>query len=119
MLGFNPVDPPENTEFNLLKDTNTDKIIGILIRNPEPFNIPKIPLEDVEESIAVVFATSGNVNNAYKVLYSKDYSQALIMHSSKEITADTLNFRFQYKTWNGSEYEETDTVIVENILITQ
>ncbi len=119
VLGFNPVDPSENTEFNLLKDTNTDKIIGILIRNPEPFNIPKIPLEDIEESIAVVFATSGNVNNAYKVLYSKDYSQALIMHSSKEITADTLNFRFQYKTWNGSEYEITDTVIVENILITQ
>lgn len=119
VLGFNPVDPPENTEFNVLKDDNTGKVIGILIRNPEPFNIPKIPLEEIEGSIAVVFASSGNINNAYKVLYSKDYSQALIMHTSKEITDDTLNLRFQYKTWNGTSYEVSDTVVIENIQLTQ
>ena len=118
VLGFNPVDPPENTEFNVLKDNNTGKVIGILIRNPEPFNIPKIPLEEIEGSIAVVFASSGNVNDQYKVLYSKDYSQALIMHTSKEITANSLNFRFQYKTWNGSSYEISDEVVIENIQLT-
>lgn len=119
VLGFNPVDPPESTEFNVLKDNNTGKVIGILIRNPEPFNIPKIPLEAIEDTIAVVFSSSGNVNNAYKVLYSKDYSQALIMHSSKEIIDDALNFRFQYKIWNGSNYEVSDTVVIENIQLTQ
>lgn len=118
VLGFNPVDPPENTEFNVLKNTNTGKTIGVLIRNPEPFNIPKINLETIKDTIAVVFASSGAVNNAYKVLYSKDYSQALIMHSSKEITNNTLNFRFQYKTWNGSSYEVSDTVVIENIQLT-
>jgi len=118
ILGFNPVDPTENTEFNILKNNNTNKVVGVLIRNPEPFNIPKIPLETIEDTIAVVFASSGNVNNAYKVLYSKDYSQALIMHSSKEITDDALNFRFQYKTWNGSSYEVSDTVVINDIIIT-
>ncbi|QTD39024.1 hypothetical protein JL193_07180 [Polaribacter batillariae] len=116
-LNITPINPPENTEFNILKNINTDKTIGILIRNPEPFNIPKIPLEDIQGSISVVDASSGAPDNAYKVLYSKDYSQALIMHNSKEITANTLNFNFQYKIWNGSEYVKNSDVLVENILI--
>ena len=118
VLGFNPIDPSENTEFNVLKNSNTNKTIGVLIRNPEPFNIPKIPLDVIEGTIAVVFASSGNPNNTYKVLYSKDYSQALIMHDSKEITVDTLNFRFQYKIWNGSSYEISDTVLLDGIQMT-
>ncbi|WP_158837816.1 hypothetical protein [Polaribacter sp. L3A8] len=116
VLKFVPLDPPTNTEFNILKNSTTDKTIGILIRNPEPFNIPKIPLEDIEGSIAVVNA-SGSIDVDYKVLYSKDYSQALIMHSSNEITVEILNFRFIYKVWNGSKYVESSDVLVENILI--
>lgn len=115
VLGFIPVDPPNNTEFNLLKDTNSAKIIGLLIRNPEPFNIPKIPLEEIQGTIEVV----SQGGSAYKVLYSKDYSHALIMHTSKEINVETLDIRFQYKTWNGSSYVISDTVVIEDVQITQ
>jgi hypothetical protein len=116
LLGFNPVDPPINTEFNLLKNaSDDDKVVGLLIRNPEPFNIPKIPLEEIQGSIEVL----NDPNNDYKVLYSKDYSQALIMHTSKEITAETLDIQFQYKAWNGTGYEISDTVTIENIQLNQ
>lgn len=124
VLGIKPIAPATNTEFNVIKNSNSNKIIGILIRNPEPFNIPKIPLKDIENTIAVVFASSGEINDSYKVLYSKDYSQALIMHKSKEITAGKLNFRFQYKTWNAQNesyiVDVTDTnstVITDAIII--
>jgi hypothetical protein len=116
VLGFDPVDPPANTEFNLLKNTSdSQKVVGLLIRNPEPFNIPKIPLEEIQGTVKVLNDPGEN----YKVLYSKDYSQALIMHTSKEITAATLDIQFQYKVWNGSEYEISDTVTIENIQLTQ
>lgn len=111
-----PADPPVRTEFIKIINSNTGKVIAILVRNPEPFNNPKIPLSEAEGMIAVLFGT-GSVNNAYKVLYSNDYSQAIIMHSSLEITASQLNFRFRYLNWNGNEYVIEDTVQVENINI--
>ena len=97
-----PLDPPVTTEFNLIKNENTGDVVALLIRNPEPFNDPKIPLdiikgeegsqdEDKQGTIAVmVNATNRDTN--YKVLYSKDYSQALIMHSSKKITAGSFRY---------------------------
>lgn len=111
-----PKDPPVRTEFHKIINLNTGDVVALLIKNPEPFNIPKIPLEVVQDMIAVVHGT-GNVNTAYKILYSNDYSQAIIMHTSAKITAGSLNFRFKYYTWNGNEYVETDNVLVENISI--
>ncbi len=111
-----PKDPPVRTEFHKIINLNTGNVVALLIKNPEPFNIPKIPLEELSEMIAVVHS-NGNVDNAYKVLYSKDYSQAVIMRTSAGITAGTLNFRFKYYTWDGNQYEETDNVLAENINI--
>lgn len=113
VLKMTPLDPAQNTEFNRIIDTNTGNIVAILIRNPEPFNIPKMPLEEVKNTIAVVYSTSdvlddptktlGDINESYKVLHSKDYSQVLIMHESKEITAENLDFRFEYREWNNND----------------
>jgi hypothetical protein len=64
-----------------------------------------------------VLDQGGNEDSAYKVLFSKDYSQALIMHSSKKITAQSLDFRFKYKTWNGTEYVTDSTIDVLQIQV--
>lgn len=109
-----PTDPPVRTEFHKILNLNSGDVIAILIKSPEPFNIPKIPLEEVQGMIAVLLG-SGNENTSYKVLYNNDYSQAIIMHSSAKIVESTLNFRFKYYTWNGSQYEETDSVLAEHI----
>ncbi|WP_420574453.1 hypothetical protein [Kordia sp.] len=131
VLGMTPLDPPTNTEFNKILD-NDGNIIAMLIRNPEPFNIPKIPIEKIngteeifEENstdgqrgaIRVINTANDQDDPAYKVLYSKDYSQALIMHQSQQITATNLSFRFRYLIWNGSEYVIDDTVRVDDITI--
>lgn len=116
ILGIKPIDPPERTEFLKVIDINTGNVIAIWIRNPEPFNDPKIPLEEVEDMIQVV-TSGGAVDNSYKVLLSKDYSQAFIMRNGNNITAESLNFKFKYVLWDGSDYQIEAEIVVENIVI--
>lgn len=94
ILKLSPLDPAQRTEVNRIIDTTTGDVVALLIRNPEPFNIPKIPLEEIKDSISVVGGTG------YTVLHSKDYSQALIMHTSKKITETNLDVQFDYRMWN-------------------
>lgn len=110
-----PVNPPLRTEFHKIINLLTGDVVAVLIKNPEPFNIPKIPLEEVEEMISVT--NDGEVDNTYKVLYSKDYSQALIMHTSAKITAEKLDFTFNYFIWNGNQYVIEDTITAQEIII--
>ena len=65
-----------------------------------------MPLEEIKDTIAVVDITqnsSGKVytkKKDYHVLYSKDYSQVLIMHASKVIPKTPLDIAFDYRIWN-------------------
>ncbi|MDE1205558.1 hypothetical protein [Tenacibaculum larymnensis] len=111
-IGLNPLDPPVGTEFNLIRNSNTNNVVAILIRNPEPFNNPKIPIEIAKDMIRV-----NNGEEAYNILYSKDYANVIITHSSNTIAAQSLEFQFQYYAWNGKEYIVEDTVNVENIVL--
>lgn len=105
-----PLDAAISTEFNVLRQAGTNKVIAIWIRNPEPFNDPKIPESDLESGISVL---NGSVpNSAYKLLYSKDRSQAMIMNTSRNITAGSLNFRFIYLEWNGNDRVYDDKVVM-------
>ncbi len=116
VLGFVPLDPALSTEFNILRRESNNEVIAVLIRNPEPYNDPKIPLLAIKETIGVI-AGNGNLDTDYKVLFSKDYAQVLIMHVSKEITASMLDFRFEQLRWTGSAYEVKTTTDVNNIAI--
>jgi hypothetical protein len=102
ILGFKPLDEAISTEFNIIRNKTDNKVIAVLIRNPEPFNIPKMPVADVKDTIVVVQGNS--IDGTYRVLHSKDYSQVIIMHQSLAIDAAELSFRFQYKTWDGLAY---------------
>lgn len=123
LFGFSPMEDAVTTEFNKIVDSNTGKVIAILVRNPEPFNHPKIPLKDVLRSstepgtVEVLLSDLVTTDTSYHVLYSKDYSQALIMNDPKWIQATELHFQFLYKTWNGSEYMVSNTQTATNILI--
>jgi len=100
-----PLDPPATTEFNIIRNQSNNNIIALLIRNPEPFNDPKTPLEVIKDTIVMMAEDGKTEDPKYHTLYSKDYSQALIMHSSKKITAENLTIRFHYKLWDGAAYE--------------
>jgi len=100
ILKLSPLDPAQRTEANRIIDINTGATIALLIRNPEPFNIPKMPLEEIQDSISVLDELENPISE-YSVLHSKDYSQALIMHNSKTISeAEILKIKFKYKVWN-------------------
>ncbi|MCV9928121.1 hypothetical protein OIU83_10680 [Flavobacterium sp. LS1R49] len=111
ILKLSPLDPAQSTEVNRIIDTNTGDTIALLIRNPEPFNVPKMPLEEIKDTVIVgdpgIEIINGKEvelftkNQAYKVLYSKDYSQVLIMPDSKKITDTNLNIKFEYRMWNN------------------
>jgi len=101
ILKMSPLDPAQSTEVNRIINTNTGEVVALLVRNPEPFNIPKIPLEEIKNTISVV-DDAGVAKADYKVLYSKDYAQVLIMNDSKKITDQNLNIKFEYRMWNNN-----------------
>lgn len=97
-----------NTEFNLVK--NNGKLIGILIRNPEPFNDPKIPTEVIQDSIELRVHNGTDYVNPedFIAVHSKDRSQVFITNSNYSFEIDLeskLQFTFKYKTYNGVAYE--------------
>jgi hypothetical protein len=107
-----------NTEFNLVK--NNGKLIGILIRNPEPFNDPKIPTEVIQDSIQMRAFISGvwGTIAEFVAVHSKDRSQVFITNSNYSFEIDQeskLEFTFNYKIYDGVAYENdsASTTIVE------
>ncbi|MCH8534794.1 MAG: hypothetical protein LAT51_06970 [Flavobacteriaceae bacterium] len=115
VLEIPPLDPPVRTEFHKILNLNSGNTIGILIKNPEPFNSPKIPLDEAKKMISLR-KTDGSEDTAYKILYSNDYSQAIIMHNSAQIPSANLDFKFQYLQWNGNNYNVEEVV---NVTINQ
>lgn len=110
-----PLHAALNTEFDFIKERNTQKTIGLLIRNPEPFNDPKISLDILEDSIKVI--ENGYVSNRYYRLFSKDRSQVFLMKSSKNITAANVKIRFAYLEWDGYQYIPQNVEITDNIIL--
>lgn len=108
IFALSPLPPPATTELDLIRNTSDgDKIVALLIRCPEPFNNPRLPLAEVQGTVTVLDG-AGHPAPGYYVLFSKDYSQAIVMRNSLEITGP-LTLRFQYKLWNGSGYEVPGT----------
>jgi hypothetical protein len=120
ILGFNPLNQPISNEFNLIRNSITNEVIAIWIRNPEPFNNPKMSIEEVSDTIQVVKSNpiiffpielgrfrpppiQWIVDNSYKILHSKDYSQCLIMCNQLLIEKNPT-IRFRYKYWDGTQY---------------
>jgi hypothetical protein len=115
ILKLSPLDPAQSTEVNKIIDANTGATIALLVRNPEPFNIPKMPLGEIQDTISVLDEL-GNTISEYSVLHSKDYAQALIMHRDKTILDVTkLQIKFKYKMWNteGNGTSLTSTLDIQ------
>jgi hypothetical protein len=117
-IDVNRLQTAVTTEFNLM--SYGGNVIGILIRNPEPFNDPKIPVEILQDAVEVrVFDGEDYVDPGnFIAVHSKDRSQVFITLSDYSFDiypASKLQFTFNYKTYNGVEYENdtASTTIVE------
>lgn len=104
-----PLDAAIGTEFNIVRNSSSGAVAGIWIRNPEPFNDPKLPDDVLARSLRVMQGL--NSDPAYTALFSKDRSQAFVMHSSWTIPVSQIKFRFASIEWDGTAYVDHAVVI--------
>ena len=112
VLKLAPLDAAVSTEFNVVRDTATDRAVAVWVRGPEPFNDTKLPDDALPRTLRVMRGTTPDPR--YKVLFSKDRAQAVVMRSHRSIPA-TLKFRFAYVEWDGSHYVDRSVVVTGSI----
>ncbi|MBW8879533.1 MAG: hypothetical protein JF614_31760 [Acidobacteria bacterium] len=115
VLARPPLDAAAGTEFNVVRNSTTNAVVAVWVRNPEPFNDPKLPDDVLPRTLRVMQGLSPDL--AYQVLFSKDRSQAFVMHPSKGIPVTQMKLRFAYVEWDGSDYVDR-TVVVTGTLPT-
>jgi hypothetical protein len=108
ILRVGPIDPPVGTDFNVVRDAGNNKVIGILLRNPEPFNDPKVPSANLEATITL---SQQNAPPAvFTTIYSKDRARAFIGNASLDLALHDLDFTFTYLEYNGASYVPASVV---------
>ena len=108
--------PAVTTEFNAVRDSFTGRVFGILIRNPEPFNDPKMP--DAAIAGTLLASINGSATSAWRVIWSKDRSQAFVTNAANTLDVPpgaSAVFTFVYKQWDGSSYAAVTTVVTSAI----
>ncbi len=99
---------PVTTEFNVVRSGN--RILGILIRNPEPLNDPKLSESLLEDTITL--SINGGNRNLHQVVFSKDNASAFVTNAnhSMNLAVGTYNFEFKFKLYDGTNYNTEATV---------
>ena len=111
-LQMEALDPPAGTEFNLLR--LGPRILGILVRNPEPFNDPKLPAALAADTVEL--SIDGGPASAFSVIHAKDLAAAILTNAdgSLDLPGGSYSFTFRYKQFDGAAYI---TVATENVVL--
>ncbi|MCW3085910.1 MAG: hypothetical protein JWP12_3276 [Bacteroidetes bacterium] len=114
LFEFKELEPAEFVQFNLVIDTGSSNVLGILIRNPEPFNDPKIPIAELNDALVMLVDTGSGFGGSYTTYYSKDRASAFITNSdhSMNVPKAMHQFTFLYKLYDGYAYVVNATEIV-------
>ncbi len=113
-LDANALQTAATTEFNLLHSEG--QLRGILIRNPEPFNNPKLPQDQTTLGVRTFNGTAFANPELFSILHSPDRSSIFITPADMSFDMDetaSLQFTFTYKTYNGILFEDTAEEIIE------
>ncbi|WDF81189.1 hypothetical protein PQ469_14350 [Mucilaginibacter sp. KACC 22773] len=103
-------EPVEHSVITVFVNTNpangVRRILGILVRNPEPFNDPRLPPELLQDSIGLELTTGGTVTAASGFIYvhAGDTSAVFITNAGMDIAAGEMKLSFRQKIFNGSDY---------------
>jgi hypothetical protein len=108
ILRIGPIDPPVGTDFNVVRDAANNKVIGILLRNPEPFNDPKVPSVNLDATITL--SQQNEPPAVFTTLYSKDRSRAFIGNATLDLALHDLDFTFTYLEYDGASYVPASVV---------
>jgi hypothetical protein len=112
-LGLTDLEPVEDTVIQLVVNTDPGgspgrRILGILIRNPESFNDPKLPAASLADTLQLTLGLpDGSVlaPAAFICLYSGDTSGMFVTNAAMAIPAGSMQLGFRYKIFNGTDYE--------------
>ncbi|HLW30142.1 MAG TPA: hypothetical protein VKX29_04730, partial [Brumimicrobium sp.] len=108
VLKIGALHPAVTTEFNVIKSIDSGDILGILVRSPEPFNDPKIPLADILGTV-----TGGSGSNPLDIkVFSKDNRNVFLTNATMNIAPGNYQFDFEYKQWSGVQYDVKSSVSV-------
>lgn len=110
ILNLGPLDPPAGTDFNLVRSRDDGRVIGILVRNPEPFNDPRVPAAGLASTI--VLSQPGAAPDAFTTLHSRDRSRAFVADVAMDLQLHDLEFAFTYLEYDGAAYVPASAVTV-------
>lgn len=105
--------PAANTEIDRLRDDDGN-LIGLWVRNPEPFNDPRIPAADMQTTIKLLIDEVAV--STLTPLFSKDNCEFIVLHDSLSLPATSLKLTFSYLLWDGNAYSEEQSVTTDNLL---
>jgi threonine dehydrogenase-like Zn-dependent dehydrogenase len=96
--------PAVTTEFNVIRLRGEARVLGILVRNPEPFNDPKIPAAELEQTVTLAIESGSEA--AHRGLHAKDAARVFVTNTdgSMDVPAGAHHFTFQYRRWNGTAH---------------
>ncbi|MEP7108153.1 MAG: hypothetical protein ABI760_09220 [Ferruginibacter sp.] len=107
-------EPPMVTEFNTVRNNVSQQIAGILVRNPEPFNDPKIPLPILDAQKVIELSVNGGASNQFTCIYSRDLSCIFITNNdhSLNMPTGTYSFTFRYLEYDADakDYRVVTTI---------
>lgn len=111
-LGLKNLQPVEGTMISLVVNVNPEhpedkKILGILIRNPEPLNDPKMPVSSLADTVKLTLTAGQTATGPEQFIYvhSRDTSSVFITNTIMNIPAGDMQLSFRYKIFNGDNYE--------------
>lgn len=94
------------TEINIIRSGS--RVLGILVRNPEPFSDPKIPREGPDDGVAMnvnrTLVITG-VNGTVRKIFSRDLSKVFITNTQLNITVPaTCSLVLRQMMYDGMNY---------------
>jgi len=108
ILRVGPLDPPVDTDFTVVRDAANHQVLGILVRNPEPFNDPGIPEANIAATL--VLSQPGVPAEAFTTLHAKDRSRAFVGAVNLDLALSDLTFSFTYLEYDGVAYVPASVV---------
>jgi len=111
-LGLKNLELIQTTVFhpiiNIDPNDNSKRLLGLLIRNPEPFNDPKLSSGILADTVMLtVFGQSEGIfgPEVFVYIHSRDTSGVFITNIEMDLPVGQAKIQFRYKEFNGLNYD--------------